>query len=345
MAYLNALCEAMELPGDELPGILEEVGISPGFASQPTARVTEQQVARLYRLLATRLDDEMPRLFSRPLRPGALKFTCLSLLDARSLLVALHRWSHVLRLLQDDFQLDVWQGQGTSVVALVEPAQRASRCKPVALDLMLKLIHGVASWLIGKRIPLKRVDFSFAKPAFAAEYQALYPGPVLFEQHQTAFHIDSSYLHLPVRRSRQELNEFLRRAPEDWLFASFQEERLGQRLREHLAWRLPLPVTAESAAEALHVSTRSLHRHLRDEGTSFQRVKDELRRDIAVQKLTRTREPMAAIAAELGFDSTASFHRAFKGWTGDTPGAYRAGGGEGARVVRRVPPATYQPEM
>ena len=322
MHYVQAVCMAMEVPPATFAGLLEQVGIAPGLLHQSGARVTEEQFAALYRLVVGWADDEMPRLFSRPLRPGALKFTCLSLLDARSLAVALHRWSHVLHLLQDDFRLVLDAAQPISRVALVQ-APGARPCKPVALDLMLKLIHGVASWLVARRIPLIRVDFSFARPSFAGEYQSLYPGPVRFDQPQTAMHLEGSYLQMPVRRTKAELNEFLRRAPEDWLFVSFKDELLSQRLRDHLAQQLPQALTAEEAAAALHVSTRTLHRRLGDEGTSFQRVKDELRRDIAVQKLTRTHEPMAAIAAELGFDSTASFHRAFKGWTGDTPGVYR----------------------
>ena len=71
------------------------------------------------------------------------------------------------------------------------------------------------------------------------------------------------------------------------------------------------------------MSLRTLHRRLAQEGTSYQSIKDELRCDIAIQKLSRGYEPLAAISADLGFDSTASFHRAFRGWTGDTPGAYR----------------------
>lgn len=322
MGYVYAVCAAMDVPPATVANLLEQVGIASGLLQQPGARVTEQQFAALYRLVVAYADDEMPRLFSRPLRPGALKFTCLSLLGARSLAVALHRWSHVLHLLQDDFVLDVDADAPISRVALVQvPGARPA--KPVALDLMLKLIHGVSSWLVARRIPLIRVDFSFPRPSFAGEYQSLYPGPVRFEQPRTALHLEWSYLQMPVRRTKAELNDFLRRAPEDWLFVSFKDELLGQRLRDHLAQRLPHPVTADAAAAALHVSTRTLHRRLCDEGTSFQRVKDELRRDMAVQKLTRTREPMAAIAAELGFESTASFHRAFKGWTGDTPGVYR----------------------
>ncbi|MBC7954439.1 MAG: helix-turn-helix transcriptional regulator, partial [Cytophagales bacterium] len=161
---------------------------------------------------------------------------------------------------------------------------------------------------------------------FAADYQALYPGPVFFNQAQAALHLDAGLLQLPIRRSKTDLNEFLLRAPGDWLFAEQRKARMSQRLRTYLAERLPLPATAESAAEVLCVSARTLHRRLADEGTSFQRVKDEYRRDQALQMLTKGDEPINVISAKLGFDSTASFHRAFRGWTGETPGAFRGEG-------------------
>ncbi|MAM74051.1 MAG: AraC family transcriptional regulator, partial [Tistrella sp.] len=93
-------------------------------------------------------------------------------------------------------------------------------------------------------------------------------------------------------------------------------------------------------AAALGQSTRSLSRRLAEEGTSFRAVKEALRRDIAIRELTRTDRPIAGIAAELGFDSAAVFHRAFKAWTGSTPGAYRqpgggAAGGESAAPISR----------
>jgi AraC-like DNA-binding protein len=73
----------------------------------------------------------------------------------------------------------------------------------------------------------------------------------------------------------------------------------------------------------MHTSVRNLSRKLRNEGTSFQAIKDELRRDVAIQLLTKTDKPIAVIGADLGFDSPTTFHRAFKAWTGSTPGAYR----------------------
>ncbi|OXH91233.1 AraC family transcriptional regulator, partial [Burkholderia multivorans] len=71
--------------------------------SEPHARVTEEQFSTLYRTLAIELDDEMPGIFSRPLRGGTLKYLCLSLLDARNLETAQHRFGQFFHILLDDF--------------------------------------------------------------------------------------------------------------------------------------------------------------------------------------------------------------------------------------------------
>ncbi|MFN3417449.1 MAG: AraC family transcriptional regulator [Caldimonas sp.] len=325
MAYVQALFEASGASRADAQEALIAAGVSAALLEYPLARVTEEQFAALYRALVRRLDDEMLRFYSRPLRPGALKFTCLSLMDARNLGVALHRWTLFLRMLQDDFRLDVETSEGLCRVALRPHAGRPPAA-PIADDLMLKLVHGVCSWLVGCKLPLERVDFAFDAPSFAEEYVHLYPGPVRFGQSLSALYLDAAWLREPLRRTAQDLPDFLHRAPEGWMFAEFRHQRLAHRVRGYLSTHLPHGATAQAAARALHLSLRTLHRRLADEGTSFQRIKDELRRDLAVQKLTRTREPIAAIGAELGFDSAASFHRAFRLWTGQTPGAYRGRG-------------------
>lgn len=325
MAYQLAVLEAMGCTRADMRALLEAADMSPALLDQPAARVTEHQFARIYRMRVMDQDDEMPGLFARPMRIGALKTTGLVLMDAKTLHGALLRWSMVLRLLQDEFELQVEEDRedgGLSRIVLHCPAG-APPCKPLALDLILKLIHGLSSWFVGFQLPVVRVDFSFAAPGHAADYGSLYPGPVRFGQPQTALVLETHLMELPLRRTRSELIDFVYRAPQGWLFASFHQTLLGLRVRELLAQHLPAQLPVDEVAAALAMSVRTLHRHLAREGTSFQRVKDDLRRDLAVQRLTQTDLPIALIGAELGFDSPASFNRAFRTWTGDTPGAYR----------------------
>ena len=71
------------------------------------------------------------------------------------------------------------------------------------------------------------------------------------------------------------------------------------------------------------MSARTLHRRLEDEGSSFQAIKDGLRRDVAINSLAKSRQAVAEIAAELGFADPAAFYRAFVRWTGVAPAHYR----------------------
>ncbi|MDN6888112.1 AraC family transcriptional regulator, partial [Variovorax sp. CAN2819] len=78
-----------------------------------------------------------------------------------------------------------------------------------------------------------------------------------------------------------------------------------------------------TTADVLHMSVSTLQRHLATEGTSFQALKDQLRRDLAIVRLNTSTVPLAALAEELGFADSAAFQRAFKTWTGGAPGSYR----------------------
>ncbi|MDN5539635.1 AraC family transcriptional regulator, partial [Comamonas sp.] len=80
----------------------------------------------------------------------------------------------------------------------------------------------------------------------------------------------------------------------------------------------------QATAAELNMSAPTLQRKLAAAGTSFQAIKDELRRDIAVSRLGTSKVSFTELAADLGFADAAAFQRAFKGWTGSSPGLYRA---------------------
>ena len=94
-------------------------------------------------------------------------------------------------------------------------------------------------------------------------------------------------------------------------------------MRDLLQRTIPSWPDLGTAAKALHLSTSTLQRHLAMEGTSFQSLKDHLRRDLAIVRLNSSNVPLAALAQDLGFADSAAFQRAFKSWTGSAPGSYR----------------------
>ena len=80
-------------------------------------------------------------------------------------------------------------------------------------------------------------------------------------------------------------------------------------------------LTASEAARALGMSERSLARALSDEGTGFRELRDEVRQERAITML-RAGERIDRIARHLGFSDPSAFHRAFRRWTGRSPGSF-----------------------
>lgn len=83
--------------------------------------------------------------------------------------------------------------------------------------------------------------------------------------------------------------------------------------------------SAESVAKSLHLSVRSLQRHLADEGFRYDLLLSQCRQNLAMQHMRDPRSSLSEIAYLLGFADTSSFSRAFKRWTGQTPSQYREG--------------------
>jgi AraC-like DNA-binding protein len=322
ISLVSAFLAGADARPDTIRRYLEEAGIAPELLGQPGARVTEEQFSTFYQAIAIALDNEMPGFFSRPLRSGTLKFLCLSLLDARNLETALHRFCQFFHIVLDDFRLES-RRNGPIAQLTLHPNPSVHRIGPLGHELMLKLVHGVSSWLIGQHIPLLQVELACPRPAHALDHRYFFSGPVLFDGDGTLMRFSAAYLDMPIRQSKRNLGKFLARAPGDWIFGSFSERLVSHRVRQYLAARLPDLPTIEQAAENLHCSVRTLCRRLAGEDTTFQALKDELRRDIAIQRLTETDETITKIAGDIGFDDPSAFHRAFRHWTGSTPGTYR----------------------
>ena len=306
-------------PPQQLAGFMDQIGLASPI--QPHARVTHDQIVCLYQLVTVETGDEMTGLWSRTIRTGALKHLCTSVRGASSLSAALFRFTSFWNLLLDDYSLSL-ETEGETLRITLEP-RGTQDVQRFGHMLLLKLAHGIASWLTGRELPLLDVSFVFARPDFAADYPILFPAPIRFGQACSSITFDGKFGGLPVSRTEAEMQDFLLRAPRDWIFTDLREHALPLRVRELLLLSEHLNCRLNDAAQTLNLTPRTLIRRLNDEGTSFQAIKDGLRRDIAIRDLSLGIMSIEAISQDTGFASAANFHRAFKGWTGITPGAYR----------------------
>ena len=186
------------------------------------------------------------------------------------------------------------------------------------------LLYGVSCWLVGRRIPILRTEFSYAEPAHSAEYRLMYCADLSFDRPNTAITFDASYLDLPVVQNERTVKEFLRTAPESILVkyknGSSLAARSGAgcgsscRARSRISRDWP---------RSCNMTPATMRRRLHEEGESYQSIKDQLRRDLAIGYLSHSSRSVMDIALELGFSERSAFHRAFRKWTGASPGEFR----------------------
>ncbi|UWQ80753.1 AraC family transcriptional regulator [Leisingera sp. S132] len=317
--WINAL--QLCCTDEQLGSFLRRAGLQLS-GRQLTHRVTLDQIVRLYQITAVETGDEMTGLWSRPVRPRALQHLLTSVREASTLPAALHRFSTFWNLLLDDYQVHLSEDGAITGLQLVprgeQPVQRFGHM------LILKLAHGLLSWLAGYEVPVRKVQFAFERPAFAQDYAVIFPAPVSFGAPVSAIAFDAGSLGLPGPRSNAELNDFLARAPRDWIFTGFREHTQSLKVREFLYRTNWENCHLADAAQALSVTPRTLMRRLDAEDTSFQAIKDGLRRDLAIRDLQSGLKSIEEISQDTGFSSAANFHRAFRRWTGAPPSAYRS---------------------
>ena len=257
------------------------------------------------------------------MKAGSFAMLCHSVLNCKTLGQALDRSLRFYALILDDFSGTLVRNGQEARIVLQERIAGASQ-RVFAHELLLMLLYGVSCWLVGRRIPILRTAFSYPEPAHSAEYRLMYCAELSFDGPNTEIAFEAAYLDLPVVQNERSLKEFLRTAPESILVKYKNGSSLAARVRRRLRQYLPGEVPDfEGLADELNMTPATMRRRLHEEGESYQSIKDQLRRDLAISYLSHSSRSVMDIALELGFSERSAFHRAFRKWTGASPGEFR----------------------
>ncbi len=321
--FVRAVVAAVGARGQDAAPLLREAGILPGLLDAPQSRVSATQYSALWRLVIRRLDDEFFGQDSRRMKAGSFALLCRSVVHCSTLRSSLHRATRFFSVLLDDVSVELDEHDGRARLTLHQhPPERAPAV--FGHETLLVMVHGLACWLVGRRLPIVSAAFAFAEPAQSAEYPALFGGALRFAEPRTVLEFESRFLDLPVVQNERTAKEFLRVAPENILVKYKNSQGLTARIRRRLRQALSDgPPALDSIARELNTAPATLRRRLKAEGQSYQAIKDDLRRDLAISYLTSSQLSVAEIADQLGYLDTSAFHRAFRKWTRSSPGAYR----------------------
>ncbi len=172
---------------------------------------------------------------------------------------------------------------------------------------------------------LKAVRFAHPRPENIAEHERIFQAPLVFGHKCNEIVLSTSYLKTPILLANSNILEGLEQLVQKALHRVYAlnpwSEKVAQSLFKALLKEKNIDIG--TIAGQLALATRNLQLKLKEEGTSFRKLLDEVRKEIAVSYLKDVNASICEIALLLNFADQSAFHHAFKRWTGKTPGEYR----------------------
>ncbi len=307
----RALCRACRLSYAEL--------------MDPDARIPRDYAGRLWREATKRSPDPLLGLHAAEHTPvGANNLLVHMVLGSRTFLEGLRLVLPYQRVLAHGQVATLQERGGEAVIGF----SRVDGDLPITrheTEFVAGAFMRLGTFALRGAWRLRAVLFEYAVPRDATEYERVFRCPVHFAERENALVVPWSVMtrRLPhhcaeaVRALEAAASEQVRR-----LTAPTVAGDVRSRVLARLRARRPVGAVDTIAAE-MHVSSRTLQRRLGIEQTSFSRVVEEARRDLAVELLDGD-APLDRVARAVGFLGTSALVRAFKRWTGQTPSAHRA---------------------
>ena len=310
-----------EQKGFELNQLLIQAGIAPELMQSDKTRVSVSQYAQLWIVLANAMNDEFFGMDSHAMRRGSYTFLSKSVLQAEHAGQALGQILQFLNLLLDDFQSKYFIQENYAYIIIQDLAE-PKRMFSYATYLML--IHGMMCWLCGQRVVLNRIQLKCAAPEDDNDYKVRFCDDIQYHAEENYIQFDASYLDIAMKQDKKSWHQFIQHTPYNLLVRFKNPNALSHQIRKHLI-QTPTADWAElpDLSQQFGMSEATMQRRLKQEGVNFQQLKNDIRRDLAIDLLEDGECTLQTISEKLNFHDVSAFHRAFKKWTGVSPGAYR----------------------
>ena len=328
VAYLQGLVEYLQRQGIAPEALLAHAQLSPEVLSQRDQRIAASAYLTLLSEGVRLSGDPFLGLhLGESVRPGYYGVLGYLIMSCATLADALHRQARYASLV----------GNLGRVVLDDEPARLdgealvAHRWQPLLAQQQRQLseetLAGWVSfgrWISGLDIAPTEVRFQHSAPADTSEHARIFRCPVQFDQPDNALVFPRRLLAAPLSQADAQVRGMLDAYADRLLAELNQGHGVLDRARLELARQLPEQgADLEAIAAALALTPRTLQRRLRESGLSFSQLVDETRQQLVLHYLRDPALELAEIAFLVGFSEAGSLARAFRRWTGTSPGEYR----------------------
>ncbi|MBN9580861.1 MAG: AraC family transcriptional regulator [Afipia sp.] len=325
--YFRETIRGAERCGLDGERLLAEVGVTRIQIEDPTWRGKSEQLARLVQLVWLALGDEFMGFTEHRCKAGTFAMITHGIIGEETLERALRKAVLFYGLVTDDIKMELVPGPKDTLALKMVFVRPELDPQQYMHEFWLSIWYRLVSWLGGSLAPLEKVTFSYVRPVVRIEeFKYMFPATYEFDAPFTSLVFRRDFLQNPIVRSRSELKRLLSVAPLGFMTVPDYVVSYGRRIRNLILPERKLPLEFpefDEVAVRLGMGEQSLRRKLRQEGSSYRAIKENIRRDIAIAKLVRGNFSVAELAEQLGYSETRAFTRAFSSWTGMSPVQYR----------------------
>ncbi len=294
-----------------------------GLPEVSRERLPPEKATQLIRSVWQVMDDEFMGFTQQRCKQGVFAIMARQAIQCQTLREALIQGSYFYQTVRNDIGLTFSENEDEAVMTFTVKDELLDPDHFI-VEFFLLIWHRFSIWLVGQKVPLKYANFKYPSPGHVKEYSLLLPCHCRFNQDENSIVFERNALSLPIKQKERELREFLKNSPADLLskpmFHSTFTTQVMNYIGESRIESMPL---IEQVASYFNMSSRNLRRRLKEENSSYQAIKDTLRKNHAIKLLNNKDLAINQVAREVGFNEPAGFTRAFKQWTGQTPKHYR----------------------
>ena len=321
--WVKGIAETLEAAGLDTHALFEEAGLELAALSDADARFPTQGISLLWQLAATRSSNPAIGLTSSSVvKPGSFDVVAYTMMSSANLLGTLERVVRYVDILSDAAALTIADDrEGHRLILELFGGEHPVPRQRFEFDLITLLTF--FRWVTNRDLRPLAFELRFPPPADLKPYQDAFKCPLRFNAPVNALLFAHTDVTLPLPTAHPELAELHERIASDHL-QRLDPAQTCHRVHAVIIRHLPdgEPRRPKIAA-ILGKSERTLQRRLSAEGTSFQRLLDDTRRELARHHLGQRNISLADIAYLLGFSNQRSFFRASRRWFGRSPRDYR----------------------
>jgi AraC-like DNA-binding protein len=326
---INLVLYVAERRGADAAALRRALGLTDEFLRDPDARVPIASIQRLWALAVEATGD--PALSLRigelvnPLSIGVLAYVMMHSPTVRQALGQLCRYQDIAC---EGVRTTVHETDETARIDLTLTSPDIVYPAPT-INSEFSIYLSALRALTGRAVPLREVRLAYPRPDDATEHHRVFgPARVVFGTPQTQLFVDRSFLEVPILNANANLFPLFEQQAEALLRKQQRDGTLRERVKAEVMTLLKgQEPTLATIADRLALGVRTLQGRLREEGVTYQQLLDDVRRQLAEAHLRQAVLSTTDIAYLLGYAEPSVFFRAFKKWTGQTPGTYRQAAG------------------